>query len=85
MVSNTGTSSSEDCPAIGCQGEEGTEDDLFGDEDDERTSPRRLRSKFYMDEYINPPEFLEARAKEMKEAKEMKALEERANMKKNND
>jgi stage V sporulation protein R len=50
-----------------CQGEEDTRADLFGDEDDERISPRRLRSKMYMDTYINPPEFLEARAKEMKD------------------
>jgi len=50
----------------GCQGEEIEEGGFFSDDDDEPISPRRLRSKGYMEGYINPPEFLEARAKEMK-------------------
>ncbi|MEE9611867.1 MAG: SpoVR family protein [Desulfatiglandales bacterium] len=49
-----------------CQGNKAEEEELFGDEDDERVLPQRLRSKGYMDTYINPSEFLEARAKEMK-------------------
>ncbi len=41
--------------------------DLFADEEDnERILPRRLHSKGYMDRYINPPEFLKARAEELK-------------------
>jgi stage V sporulation protein R len=48
--------------SCGCQANE----EAFGDEDDEPISPRRLRSKGYMEKYINPPEFLEARAEEMK-------------------
>ena len=62
-------SCSGDCDHRGsceCQGKEEGATDLFGDEDDERVAPRRLRSKFYMDAYINPPEFINARAKEMK-------------------
>jgi stage V sporulation protein R len=42
-------------------------EDLFADdEEEERISPRRLRSKGYMDRYINPPEFLKTRAQELK-------------------
>jgi stage V sporulation protein R len=40
--------------------------DPFGDEDEERIPPRRLRSKGYMDSYINPQEFLQARAETQK-------------------
>jgi stage V sporulation protein R len=40
--------------------------DTFSDVDDERIRPRRLRSKGYMDSYVNPPEFLKARAERMK-------------------
>jgi stage V sporulation protein R len=42
------------------------------DEDDEQIQPRRLRSKGYMENYINPPEFLEARAEEMKAKRDEK-------------
>jgi stage V sporulation protein R len=52
--------------STGCEGKKTEEMDLFGDEDDERVSPHRLRSKGYMDTYINPPDFLDARVKEMK-------------------
>lgn len=46
---------------------EGQGVDLFADdEDDERIPDRRLHSKGYMDRYINPPEFLRARAEELK-------------------
>lgn len=40
--------------------------DDFGDEEDERIRPRRLASKDYMENFVNPPEFLKARAEEMK-------------------
>lgn len=40
--------------------------DEFGDEEDERIRPRRLTSKDYMENFVNPPEFLKARAEEMK-------------------
>ena len=36
------------------------------DDDDEPIQPRRLQSKGYMEKYINPPDFLKARAEEMK-------------------
>jgi stage V sporulation protein R len=39
--------------------------DTFADDDEGRVSPRRLRSKGYMDSYVNPPEFLKARAERM--------------------
>jgi stage V sporulation protein R len=42
------------------------------DEDDELIQPRRLQSKGYMENYINPPEFLAARAEEMKAKREEK-------------
>jgi stage V sporulation protein R len=46
---------------------EGQRVDLFADdEEDERIPDRRLQSKGYMDRYINPPEFLRARAEELK-------------------
>jgi stage V sporulation protein R len=54
--------------APGWQGEadeDGVLDD-FGDEEDERIRPRRLASKDYMENFVNPPEFLKARAEEMK-------------------
>jgi stage V sporulation protein R len=49
-------------------GEGGGEEagEFFSDDEDERVQPRRLQSKGYMENYINPPEFLEARAQEMK-------------------
>lgn len=51
--------------------------DVFGDEDDERIAPRRLRSKGYMDSYVNPPDFLKARAEELKvKAREKKRFPE---------
>jgi stage V sporulation protein R len=40
--------------------------DDFGDEEDERIRPRRLASKDYMENFVNPPEFLRARAEEMR-------------------
>jgi len=60
--------SSSQCQSGNCDGQ-GTKSEEVGflpDEDDETIQPRRLRSKGYMDAYINPPEFLEGRAKEMK-------------------
>ncbi|MEW5721858.1 MAG: SpoVR family protein [Thermodesulfobacteriota bacterium] len=54
------------CGGGTCQ-DHGHNHDLFGDdEDEERVAPRRLKSKGYMDAYINPPEFLKARAEEIK-------------------
>jgi stage V sporulation protein R len=51
--------------------------DTFSDVEDERIRPRRLRSKGYMDAYVNPPEFLKARAEKMKaKRKERKRLPE---------
>jgi stage V sporulation protein R len=64
---STGCSSvSGNCP--GGQAKEGTQGaDLFADDEDaERVLPRRLHSKGYMDRYINPPDFLRARAEELK-------------------
>jgi stage V sporulation protein R len=64
---STGCSSvSGNCP--GGQAKEETQGaDLFADDEDaERVPPRRLQSKGYMDRYINPPDFLRARAEELK-------------------
>ena len=58
---------SEDADSVDWEGEredQGT--DTFSDVDDERVHPRHLRSKGYMDTYVNPPDFLKARAEEMK-------------------
>ncbi len=49
-----------------CQGGKADEFDLFSGEEDEMIQPRRLQSKGYMDAYINPPEFLKARAEKLK-------------------
>jgi stage V sporulation protein R len=49
-----------------CQGGKAREFDLFPGEEDELIQPRRLQSKGYMDSYINPPEFLKARAEKLK-------------------
>lgn len=47
--------------------------DLFADnEDEERTPEHRLKSKGYMERYINPPEFLESRTKEAQDKKREK-------------
>ncbi|NWF56601.1 MAG: SpoVR family protein [Syntrophaceae bacterium] len=41
--------------------------DLFADdEEEERVGPRRLKSKGYMERYVNPPDFLRSRAEELK-------------------
>jgi stage V sporulation protein R len=40
------------------------------DDDDEQIQPRRLRSKGYMENYINPPEFLEERTEEIRSRRE---------------
>jgi len=65
------------CSGSGCQSESCNGQDekvegvgYFGDDDDEQIQPRRLRSKGYMENYINPPEFLEARAEEIKAKRE---------------
>jgi stage V sporulation protein R len=42
------------------------------DDDDEPIQPRRLQSKGYMEKYINPPDFLKARAEEMKNKRQEK-------------
>jgi stage V sporulation protein R len=61
----------------GCNRDADQEIDLFGDEEDERIAPRRLRSKGYMDSYVNPPDFLKARAEELKaKAREKKRFPE---------
>ena len=57
------------CASAACKGAKdgGDGPDLFADgEDEDRVLPRRLHSKGYMDRYINPPEFLKARAEELK-------------------
>jgi stage V sporulation protein R len=57
------------CGSGPCGGaKEGVQEaDLFADgEDEDRVLPGRLHSKGYMDPYINPPEFLKARAEEFK-------------------
>ncbi len=60
-----------------CNENGGRQIDLFGDEEDERIAPRRLRSKGYMDSYVNPPDFLRARAEELKaKAREKKRFPE---------
>ena len=48
----------------GCQGQDYEEIGFLLD-DDEPIRPRRLRSKGYMEKYVNPREFLEARAAEI--------------------
>jgi len=70
---------SSECSGSPCQspcscgrGGERGEGDFFSDDEDERVQPRRLRSKGYMENYINPPEFLEARAEEMKAKRQEK-------------
>jgi stage V sporulation protein R len=49
-----------------CRGGKAEEPDFFPEDDDEMIQPRRLESKGYMDAYINPPEFLKARAEKLK-------------------
>jgi stage V sporulation protein R len=50
----------------GCGGNGSQDNDIFADEDDERVTPRRLRSKSYMDSYVNPPDFLKARTEDLR-------------------
>jgi len=45
---------------------------LGPDDDDEPVQPRRLQSKGYMEKYINPPEFIKARAEEIKTKRQEK-------------
>ena len=60
-----------------CGGNGSKENDLFADEDDERVTPRRLRSKSYMDSYVNPPDFIKARAEDLRaKAREKKRFPE---------
>ncbi|MBP1730118.1 MAG: hypothetical protein H6Q55_547 [Deltaproteobacteria bacterium] len=60
-----------------CGGNGSKENDLFADEDDERVTPRRLRSKSYMDSYVNPPDFIRARAEDLRaKAREKKRFPE---------
>ena len=54
------------------QGQEAGESGLSPDDDDEPIQPRRLQSKGYMEKYINPPEFLKARAEEIKTKRQEK-------------
>jgi stage V sporulation protein R len=49
-----------------CNGKRAEGVDVSLDDDDEPISPRRLRSKSYMEPYINPPEFLRERTEEIK-------------------
>jgi len=66
------------CSGSGCQSGScgGRGDKLEGvgyfpdDDDEEQIQPRRLRSKGYMENYINPPEFLEARTEEIRAKRE---------------
>jgi stage V sporulation protein R len=51
---------------------ESEEPGLSLDDDDEPIQPRRLRSKGYMEKYINPPDFLKARAEKMKNKRQEK-------------
>ncbi len=48
------------------KGDQDSAADLFPDEDDEPVMPKRLQSKGYMDAYINPPDFLAARSREIR-------------------
>jgi stage V sporulation protein R len=59
---NTGCQSGQG----GCQGKCGDGDDPHMIDDEDQVVPRRLKSKGYMDAYINPPDFLKARAEEIK-------------------
>ncbi|MGD9100444.1 MAG: SpoVR family protein [Anaerolineae bacterium] len=43
-----------------------------GDEDMHRPTVRKLPSKSYMDQYVNPPEFLQAQRKKQEEKREVK-------------
>jgi stage V sporulation protein R len=54
------------CQSKCTQGKGAEEPGLPPDDDDDPIQPRRLQSKGYMEKYINPPEFLKARAEEMK-------------------
>ncbi len=63
--------SGPECPSGSCSGKSG-EVGFYPDDDDEPIQPHRLPSKGYMENYINPPEFLEARAEEMKARREEK-------------
>jgi stage V sporulation protein R len=60
--------SSQGCgsEAAECSGKREEGVDFSLDDDDELVSPRRLRSKDYMEPYINPPEFLRERTEEIK-------------------
>jgi stage V sporulation protein R len=54
------------CGSGSCSGPENVPcGDGFFPDDDEPVLPRRLQSKGYMENYINPPEFLDARTAEM--------------------
>jgi len=64
--SGAGTACPGNSPGNPGAGDE-TPPDLFADEEgEERVVPRRLRSKGYMDRYVNPPDFLRARTEELK-------------------
>ncbi len=82
-----GTKSSSSCSSPGCSpgagigsGSPVPGEDLFADDEEEaRIGPRRLKSKGYMDRYVNPPEFLRSRAEELKaKRKERKKFPESA-------
>jgi stage V sporulation protein R len=53
-------------------GGETEEPGLGLDDDDQPIQPRRLQSKGYMEKYINPPDFLKARAEEMQNKRQEK-------------
>jgi len=55
----------------GCSCEGGEAEDLFVDDEGGQVNPQRLRSKGYMDTYINPPEFLRERAEEIRTKKRL--------------
>jgi stage V sporulation protein R len=63
-----GQEDADGCSAHACSGcgQSGSYDPWHEDEDD-LVPPKRLRSKGYMDSYINPPDFLKARAEKMRD------------------
>ena len=67
-LSGSPTCSGQECESgsTECRGKRGEGVDSSLDDEDEPISPRRLRSKGYMEPYINPPEFIQERTEEIK-------------------